>query len=189
MLILGHVGITVAAAMASEAVFDHPNAGQRRAHVADLLRSTVLSLSSRMGLRWLVLASLLPDIIDKPLGLVLYSSTLSSGRLYCHTIWFPVVLLAASTVARRSRSRTILLVLSFGSAMHLLLDSMWRTPITLFWPIFGPFPHGNSPDQWLLTIIHHLLTDPRSYVPEIVGAILLLPLLVVILRERRRKYS
>lgn len=181
MLVLGHVGITVGAAMAGEAIMGGAHARDFLSQPCGALRRTAVSLSHRMDLRWLLLASLLPDIIDKPLGFVLYSSALGSGRLFSHTIWFAGAIVVAGVILRGSRSGAVFLALAFGSSMHLLLDSMWRAPVTLFWPLLGPFPHGSGPDEWLMTIIRHLFTRPESYVPEIAGAILILPLLVIVM--------
>ena len=180
MLLLGHVGITVGAALAGEAVLDRRSTPSSLSRPVEVIRRITVSLSQRIDLRVLLFASLLPDIIDKPIGLLLYPSVLGSGRLFAHTIWFPVVLLAASVLLRRFRGGPVLMVLAFGSGMHLLLDAMWLTPVTLFWPLLGPFPQGSNPDQWLETIVRTLLTEPRAYVPEIAGAILLVPLLTIV---------
>ncbi len=180
MLILGHAGITVGAALAGEAVLGRRSAPTSLSRPLDAIRDVTVSLSQRIDMRVLFVASLLPDIIDKPLGLVLFAPAFGSGRLFAHTIWFPVDLLAAGVLLHGFRGGRVLPVLAFGSGMHLLLDRMWRTPATLFWPLLGPFPQGSNPDQWLATIIRTLLTDPGAYVPEIAGAILLIPLLTIV---------
>ena len=78
-----------------------------------------------------------------------------------------------------------MLVLAFGTFTHLLLDQMWLTPRTLFWPLFG-FDFGRGdPAGWLSGIFHALLTNPEVYVPELVGAAILLWFGLALVRRRK----
>ena len=46
---------------------------------------------------------------------------------------------------------------------------MWRSPETLFWPVFGwGFPGSGVTDLWR-TLWQALTSQPAAYVPEIVG--------------------
>ena len=67
--------------------------------------------------------------------------------------------------------------------MHLMLDGMWRSPETLFWPAMGLIIRGETHDQWLRTIFSALFTRPEAYLPEIAGAMILVPLSLVIVRR------
>jgi len=167
--------------MAAEAVLEHRDARGWLARPLHQVRRTMVGLSRRVDLRALLVASLLPDILDKPIGLFLFSSAFGTGRLFGHTIWLSAALLLAGFILRQTRAGKVLLVLGFGSSMHLLLDSMWLSPVVLFWPLLGPFPRGSGPDQWLMTIVQALASNPRAYVPEIAGAILLAPLVGAII--------
>lgn len=186
MLILGHVGITFGVALATEAaVTPHPahGAGAVQRWISRW-RAAMDSLARRVDLRVLVTGSLLPDLIDKPVGLILFPNVFGTGRLFSHSLVFTVVLALGGLLLYRTKKRSGLLVLAYGSAMHLLLDAMWRTPSLLFWPLAGPLPRGMAPEDWFARWAQALLTNPAAYVPEIVGAILLLPLAWVILRHR-----
>ncbi len=120
--------------------------------------------------RLLLIAALLPDIIDKPLGLLLLRETLNSGRIFGHTLLFLLLIAALGLYLHRQRNRTWLLVLSFGILMHLILDQIWLAPETLFWPFSGSgFEESDSTD-WLSGILHTLVTNPRVYIAEVVGA-------------------
>ena len=55
---------------------------------------------TRRDLFLLVVGSLLPDIIDKPLGLILYHG-FGNGRLYAHTLLFNVSMLLIILIFRR----------------------------------------------------------------------------------------
>jgi len=182
VLILGHVGITFGVAVAAEAALRvrHGNTGPR-GFVARIRRATA-SLARRVDLRLMMVAALLPDIIDKPLGLLVLGDTYGTGRLFCHALIFPVALAAVGLLLWHVRRVSALLILAYGSALHLVLDAMWRTPTTLFWPITAITTHAGSPGNWLSRVLEGLLHNPATYVPEIAGAIILLPLAYVVCR-------
>lgn len=185
MLVLGHVGITFGAAVAAEALSPRFRNGLRRGTrgLLPLVTGASASLRRHVDLRFLLAGSLLPDIIDKPVGLLLFPDLLGNGRIFCHTLLFPAALAIAGIVLYRARGMTHVLVLAYGSTMHLVLDAMWRSPATLLWPFAGPMPRGGVGEHWLAQIITTLLTNPAAYVPEMAGAILLAPLLWAILRN------
>jgi len=185
MLLLGHVGITFGVAVAAEALSPRPHSlvpGRQLAMVRTRLHAAIVSLANRVDLRILLAASLLPDIIDKPVGLLFFPEMFGTGRLFAHSLVFPVILALSGAWLYRTRSNMVLLTLAYGSAMHLLLDSMWRAPGILFWPFAGPIPRGEEAEDWFSHLLTTLLTNPAAYLPEIVGAILLVPLLWVVLR-------
>ncbi|MFC2026568.1 hypothetical protein ACFLUX_01165 [Chloroflexota bacterium] len=89
MLILGHAGITLGAAVllsGAATVFRSPIPKQEKTAVAspdDPLNqpeSWLTSLVRYVDIRLLLLGFLLPDIIGKPLGHIFFRETLSSGR-------------------------------------------------------------------------------------------------------------
>ena len=94
--------------------------------------------------RLILLGSMLPDIIDKPLGIWL----LDTGRSIGHTLVFGSVLVAAGFTLYAWRCSTGLLGLSFASVIHLVLDQMWLAPRTLLWPAYGwSFERGDV-EEW-----------------------------------------
>jgi inner membrane protein len=185
MLLFGHVGITFGATLAADTV------GRRLAGTKKLpsgsplkwLHERTASLSQRVDLRVLALSSLLPDVIDKPVGLLLFPGYFGTGRLYAHALLFPLALGLAGAWLYRSRRTPHLLVLAYGSFMHLLLDAMWRAPVTLLWPLLGPLEQGHEAGDWLARLMQTLLTNPAAYVSEIAGAILLAPLIWAVFRK------
>jgi hypothetical protein len=68
MLLFGHIGITLG--------------------VAWLIES---KLKVKMDYRLIIIGSLLPDIIDKPVGMILLP--LNNGRVFGHTLLFILILL------------------------------------------------------------------------------------------------
>lgn len=185
MLLLGHAGITLGVAVAAEALRAPRTspASIRAALAPRRLRNAFASLSHRVDLRVLLVGSLLPDIIDKSVGLVFFPDLFGTGRLFCHTLLFCLLLTVVGAWRYRRRQTSNLLVLSYGVAMHLVLDGMWRVPETLLWPALGLILRGETHDQWLRTIFFALFTRPEAYVPEIAGAMILVPLWLVMVRR------
>jgi len=198
MLIFGHIGITIGAAAlvtgvqnrvrlsrtkkgevaessprSSQVAVSHNNPGHKV--------SWLTSLGSQIDFRVLILGSLLPDVIDKPIGIIF----LSSGQMFCHTLFFLIVISLSGIYIWRSRRRTWLLILSFGTLMHLILDMMWLKPQILLWPMHGwGFPKREYVG-YLQNIWHALLTMPEVYIPEIIGAVILIWLTLELARRRR----
>ncbi len=144
--------------------------------INDQLSTRLNSLTKHIDIRVLLIGSLLPDIIDKPLGHIIFSNTLSNGRIFCHTALFLFLITIAGTYLYKRTKRNWLLVISFGTFTHLIFDQMWLCPHTLFWPLYGlNFTQGDS--NILLVVKNmfiELTTSPVTYIPEIVGAIVLL---------------
>lgn len=151
---------------------EHPDSENGHPHG---ISSWPASLASRIDVRMLLIGSLLPDFIDKPIGWVLFKDTLSSGRIYGHTLLFLIVITLAGLYLYRRCHKTWLLALSFGTFTHLILDLMWRAPKTLLWPLYGlMFERATYPENWILIIgdmVHFAMNHPITLIPEIVGAL------------------
>ncbi len=114
--------------------------------------------------RLVLLGSILPDLIDKPLGAILHLD----ARLWAHSLLFLGVILAASLLPSLRGLRWV----GFGDAVHLLVDLIWQQPQVMLWPLLGvAFPAGEQSFGGYLQI---LLTDPYVQFGEIVGSIILI---------------
>jgi LexA-binding, inner membrane-associated putative hydrolase len=119
----------------------------------------------RTNLAFLALGSMLPDIIDKPLGQLVYG-TPAMGRTFSHTLLFLLLISALALYLRDGR----LASLSGGVLSHLILDSMWASPVILLWPLFGPFPQAAHMEAWpYLEMLLGRLSDPFILIPECLG--------------------
>ncbi|MDP2216447.1 MAG: metal-dependent hydrolase [Methanolobus sp.] len=87
--------------------------------------------------RYVIVGSMLPDIIDKTVGMILFADTFANGRIFAHALLFVVVLGAAGYYFYTRKGDHRLLTLAAGSLIHQLLDSMWKTPVTFLWPLLG----------------------------------------------------
>ena len=122
--------------------------------------------------RGIFLGSLLPDVIDKPMGLIILPELLgANGRTIGHTLLFNLLLLALGVVLLRSMRSYTPLVLALSSAGHLAMDQMWQTPETLFWPLLGlEFPVRETT---LARFFAYQLSGGWIAPPQIIGFLVL----------------
>lgn len=163
MFPLGHVGITLGVAFA----------------IKHILKK---NWDPKLFIVIVGVASLTPDMIDKPLGL--FYGYQGGGRLIAHTLLFALIVMAVSLVLWRVWSRKGLqisfwpLLFSLGVWMHFLLDFPWEEVRVSLWPAYGlAFPAGEF--SW-----GHLTESPAAIIGEIVGAIILVYLFVLLLLGR-----
>lgn len=201
MLIFGHVGITIGAALTLSSLQNFlPSANTtqneeekplsslstevRTHNCFPINNSSFMSLVKRIDIRLLLVGSLLPDIIDKPIGQLLFKESLSNGRIFSHTLLFLILITFWGFFFYRHYGKTWFLFLSFGAFMHLILDQMWRTPGTLLWPILGLKFERIDLTGWIEGMWHGLLTDPAIYIPELIGLFVLIWFLWMLLHMR-----
>ncbi len=187
MLALAHAGITLGTAAVLTAAYRgrrHSQAAAPNSSPPDKASWFTL-LGRRVDIRLLLVGSLLPDIIDKPVGQVLFRETFSGGRLFSHTLLFLILITLAGLYLYRRYGKNWLLVLAFGTFTHLILDGMWLSPRTLFWPVFGFGFKRIDLTNWLPDMFRALLTDPATYVPELIGLVIVLWFGVALIRRRK----
>ena len=187
MLIFGHIGITLGAAVLLNGALTKsrtfptgmdelrgqpPLSPEKPSHQnrSSGTSSWLTSLADHIDIRLLLIGSLLPDIIDKPVGRFFFAETFSNGRIFCHTLLFLTVLILGGLYLYWRHSKTWLLILSFGTFTHLILDLMWLLPQTLLWPLYGLQFEKVCLSSWLRGIIYAILDNPIMCIPEIAGA-------------------
>jgi membrane-bound metal-dependent hydrolase YbcI (DUF457 family) len=122
----------------------------------------------RMDLRMLLVGALLPDLIDTPIGLVLFGR-LGSVRLFTHGLLLAATVMVAVVLGtRRGRPRKLWMPLAIGLLFHIVFDALWLDPETLWWPFFGSSftPAGPETAGAYVTAI---LTDWKVWLAEVVG--------------------
>ncbi|GBF33915.1 hypothetical protein DCCM_3026 [Desulfocucumis palustris] len=158
MLLLAHIGITLGMARGIKKVMEY--------------RGTK-GISEFIDYRLVILGSILPDIIDKPLGGIVFRETIGNGRIYSHTLLFLLFLSALGALVWCKYRKTSMLVVAGGCIIHHILDGMWLYPHTFLWPAYGcTFPKGH-PENWFQLWLN-LLTEPRYFLPEVIGGIIIL---------------
>ena len=96
----------------------------------------VMRGNPRVDYRIVAVASLLPDLIDKPIGRLLFRERFDSGRLYGHTLVLNVALFCVLFFMRGRIKRKAALV-PISSLLHLAEDGLWSHPRIFWWPFFG----------------------------------------------------
>ena len=187
MLLFGHIGITAGVVRVGDILgssinrplgSDDPdsNRGSNITVPEKLLPISrrINRLRDRLGsidYRLVLIGSLLPDILDKPSWLI-FGDIFPSGRAYGHTLLFSMVLFFCGLLLIRYK-KTWLLIISWSSIIHLILDQMWHNPVTLWWPLLGAMQRADTTD-WLSYITRALFSDPGSYIPEVIGLTIVL---------------
>ncbi|WP_243685122.1 metal-dependent hydrolase [Methanosarcina barkeri] len=100
MLLFGHIGITLGIFF----VFSY---------IAPQLKTII-------DKRYLVIGALLPDLIDKPLGLIVFASTISNGRMISHTLLFSITLFLIGLYFYNKRNDIVIITLASGSFFSIL---------------------------------------------------------------------
>ena len=185
MLLFGHTGITVGIVRACDILMARVSTniesspGSRISVTVQRksipLRCSLARIKNRLGsidYRWVLLGSLLPDIIDKPIWLFISGGLWPAGRAWGHTLLFNLLLFVFGLILFKYR-KPCLLVISLSSFIHLVLDQMWKNMITLFWPLFGQFRSVGT-TGWMSDITHSLFLEPATYIPEIIGLAVIL---------------
>ena len=120
-------------------------------------------------LRFLLIGSLLPDIIDKTLYLFSFTN---NSRTYGHTLLFAVFSLFAIMIItnRENPKRKSYLLIPIALLFHLVLDEMWMFSETLFWPSFnGLFSASNSSANSLVELFLISINKTEVIIKEITG--------------------
>lgn len=121
----------------------------------------------RVDLPFLAIGSVLPDIIDKPLGTILFGTS----RIFGHTLLFLLLLAVLAIYLRDMRIAS----LCGGVFIHLGLDSMWASPATLLWPLLGLFPiESNFSLGGYSKKVVLDLNNPNILIPEYLGLVYLI---------------
>lgn len=214
MLLFGHIGLTLGAtwgvqhameakeSRGGEASGNNPDGDRLRTPFAH----KVLLYLQRLDYRIVMAASMLPDIIDKPIGAFFFRETFSSGHIYGHTLLFGILTALAGLYLYKSRGTTWALALSIGTFAHLIFDRIWWAPRTLFWPFLGtsfaredvsiiippilrePALNAGDMNNWIPDVLRNWLNNPRDYVPEIAGMAILLFFTYVLIRRKKVMY-
>lgn len=202
LLVFGHTGITLGIAVLLNGAIEvvtpaikRNKSGKHDDNYADAVQSqdcpssiqpfSFTSLGTRLDIRLLLIGSLLPDVIDKPLGRFLVMDTFGNGRIFSHTLLFLIIATIAGYYLYRKYRKSWLLAMSPGIFLHLALDRMWLTPKTLFWPLYGLAFEKSSLKDWIGNILHALFTDPGVYIPEVIGIIILTAFMVMLMRKKK----
>jgi inner membrane protein len=174
MLLFAHTGIVLGAATVVAGI------ANKREKV-----SWFVSLTKYMDVRLLMVGSMLPDIIDKPVGQYFFRETFENGRIFSHTLLFLLILTGIGFYLFKIHKQAWMLTLAAGTAMHLILDQIWGAPGTLFWPLMGYKFVTENLEGWASGIGKALISSPETYIPEIIGLAILIWFGLVVIAKKQ----
>ncbi|WP_440946663.1 metal-dependent hydrolase [Methanosarcina sp. T3] len=175
MLLFGHLGITLGIFIG--------------------LGIIIPRLKPAIDLRYLALGAILPDLIDKPIGKVIFESVFSNGRMIGHTLLFNCFLVLAGIYLYQKRKDTRALALASGSFFHILEDQVWGRPQAFLWPLLGwSFPKDNIDYTGLEYLIKMLESSfkpefSQTFISEILGMGIIAIFAGSWIKKRLSKYS
>ena len=124
--------------------------------------------------RIVALATLAPDLLDKPLALFVFPDA-NAALFFGHALLLHVALWLFAWATGRLQ-RWLVYLLAFSS--HLLADRMWGFTQTLLWPLRGwgwhPWRHVGSAEEMVNAYLEVIVQEPILIVFEVIGLALLL---------------
>jgi hypothetical protein len=127
--------------------------------------------NDRRAIAVCIAGSIIPDVIDKSLGL-LFPSVLNSGRTVFHSLGLVVVILLFTLLFVRSNLRLLGIGVVCAILLHQVFDEMWTLPANWFYPLLGPFQGYMIPD-YIITYFWWEITNPSEWL-FMVGSVVIL---------------
>jgi membrane-bound metal-dependent hydrolase YbcI (DUF457 family) len=116
----------------------------------------------RRALPLCIAASILPDLIDKSLGLA-FPLVLGGGRTVFHSLLMVgIVLLLCLLLLVRSRSVLLGVGVACAILLHQVFDEMWLLPVNWFYPLLGPF-QGQMIPEYIGTYFWLEISNPSEW--------------------------
>ncbi len=133
------------------------------------------------------LGSILPDLVDKPVGLLLFPDIFGTGRIFGHSLLVVglVLFIGILVYTRYRRTGTLLLALVAGIFTHQVLDAMWLQPANWYWPTLGPFTRESLPN-FFVNEFFNTIKNPTEWLAGIAIAAFLIIAAVPRFGERFR---
>jgi hypothetical protein len=128
---------------------------------------------AQLDYRLLAISALLPDLIDKPLAMLVFTDAHTS-QLIAHSLLFNLGLL---TLTLFFWDKGLPYVLAFNA--HLLADRMWNHTQSFWWPIFGwhtfwEYKFMNTPRAMFDVYVDIVINYPQVWLIEIMAVFVLL---------------
>lgn len=127
----------------------------------------VMRGNTRIDYRIVAAASLIPDVIDKPIGRIFFREHFESGRIFGHTLLLNVAFFCV-LFFMRGRAKRAFTLIPLASLLHLAEDGMWNTPQVFWWPLFGTSFPKQPLDGGFLSMFDPV-SHPGVFVQEAIG--------------------
>ena len=113
-------------------------------------------LHDRMIIVFVAIGSVLPDLVDKPLGYIIFGSTLDNGKIYIHSLIIVLLLFITDLLVWRLFKSASGIFIAAGVLIHQLVDMMWTRQVNWYYPFFGQYQTETTPDYFLNAIVEEL---------------------------------
>jgi inner membrane protein len=181
MLLFGHLGSTLAFTGLVERLTDKFNGEEIKPYI---------------DYRLILFGAMLPDIIDKPLVLLISSKPMGSARFIAHSLSFVIVFMVIGIFDLLMHKRQGVLLLSFTSMAHLVEDMAWKNPKVFLWPFYNWILHNINRSQPAMKMIgldnrieiitksisrldmKTILLKPDAFIPEVIGGLIIIYFLI-----------
>ena len=125
------------------------------------------------------IGSVLPDLVDKGLGHIIFSASLDNGRIFFHSLGIVLLFAVVGLFVWKYYRSFAFLVVGFGVLLHQAADVMWTSPVTWYYPLLGPYPVDFAPDYFEQAILTELTS-----VTEWIFFIAILVIVLVLYRNK-----
>jgi len=130
------------------------------------------------------IGSILPDLVDKVLGRIIFSSSLDNGRIFFHSLSIVLLFMITGLIIWHYYRSFSFIVVGFGVLLHQLVDMMWKSPVSWYYPVFGPFPADITQDYF-----QQAITAELTSVTEWIFFTAIVVVAIVIYRNQTLKNS
>ena len=105
---------------------------------------------------FVAIGSVLPVIIDKPLGHIIFGSTLDNGKIFFHSLIIVLLFFITGLIVWRLYKSHSFIFVAVGVFLHQIVDMMWTQPVNWYYPFFGQYQAEAHADYFLNAIIAEL---------------------------------
>lgn len=110
----------------------------------------------RMIIVFVAIGSVLSDIIDKPLGYIIFGTTLDNGKIFFHSLIIVLLFFIIGLIVWRLYKSHSCIFIAVGVFIHQLTDLMWTQPVNWYYPFSGPYPIEAHTDYFMNALVAEL---------------------------------
>jgi hypothetical protein len=112
---------------------------------------------------FVAIGSVLPDVVDKPLGYIIFGSTLDNGKIFFHGLIIVILFFITGLIVWKLFKSHSFIFIAVGIFLHQLVDMMWRQPVAWYYPLLGPY-QAKAPTDYFLDALIAELTSVNEWI-------------------------
>lgn len=166
MFLIGHIGLTIAIMIIGLIIFKR----------TDLLQ--------KLDFRVIAVFAILPDIIDKTIGYLIFQDSLNNGRLFSHSLVFLLLFSLFFYFIVRVYWWAYVLPI----ATHHIFDILWDAPKSWYWPAYGWGFDRLDVDIWAHWF-DALINNPYIRITEVAGILAIVIIFLYFQMYKRENFT